>query len=863
MKAGGSAIARRARPPLRRERREAAAKASSSARREPARAQEQQDGGGHRQHGDYGTGEKTVGQVTQDRRVAAGRDPESEEGVVVADERSTLAVDRQFPARPGRHRRSHEGGARGVDVEPHALRPVSGDVHLRVAVLLEGRSRRRGLADDALLPEIANSFEVTHLGRVVGRVTELPRNEGSRQNVRVLEELGLFPPVEELPPLGRRVAGRRQDVAHVQEGEERSRWIVHSVVPDRLLDAPERESVEERLEGHRLIAAHVFELVESGDVRNEDVAHGGHSVRLIARDRGQGFHRRIESPVGVRRIEASLVEPALNREEHDRREEERRIRAAPPEREPRAGAEKQRDRLTERPVEKVAGRHLQLRKVGLGMLVEERDQDEARGRRPGEDRSRAAFQQPLHPESGQRRGRERAEEDHPFVQTNVEARQFGESVHDPGKPGSDRDSEHADEEQGPLLPAPRKKADRRERPENGARVAGRLMVALDDEPLAREAVIERHQVRNGAANRARDRHRAFGLRVDLRPEEVLRGVRERSGQRQQKDGGETQCQDPRDEREEEWTQPPALARDGELEEEPDSRAGKAMKEGLRVAGGQDQKERDDREGDRPAARLGDEAPQAQQEQRKGGGRGGQRIAGVEDQVIAERPADSAEEGGKLSALQVAKEEVRAEKGQEEVRRHLEGPRLRQWKKKPEPCRRVKNRGLLDGKERLPCQDEAIPERKSPVSHRLADRLAPRDLLVDDVAERPVLRRLRPEVRREVAERLGLVGDVDRRVDARGEERLPHQEKRPERENDPDPGPNRRNEAVGEEESRRHYAEVHGEQPQDEQKHAGSVYPDLRRPRLVSSDPRCRHRKRVSEIAPPPSNTTPSRIRRWR
>ena len=120
---------------------------------------------------------------------------------------------------------------------------------------------------------------------------------------------------------------------------------------------------------------------------------------------------------------------------------------------------------------------------------------------------------------------------------------------------------------------------------------------------------------------------------------MLRGVRKRFGERQQQHRAESERQDSCEKGKSERAKPPSLPRESQLEQEIDSGGGHAMQQRLRVARGQDQQKGDDRNANRAAVGLRHEPSQAEEEQRKGRGRGGEGIAGEEYQVIAEGPAD--------------------------------------------------------------------------------------------------------------------------------------------------------------------------------------------------------------------------------
>ena len=149
--------------------------------------------------------------------------------------------------------------------------------------------------------------------------------------------------------------------------------------------------------------------------------------------------------------------------------------------------------------------------------------------------------------------------------------------------------------------------------------------------------------------------------------------------------------------------------------------------------------------------------------------------------------------------------------------------------------------LLDREERLARQHETVPEREPPVLRRFPDGLAPRDLLMHDVAEGGVLRDLRSDPRSVGPEWRRLVSDIDRTVDARRHERLADEEKRAQREQQRDTKSDCRNEAMSEPEAESGRPEIHGEQAKNEQQHADSVYPEGRSARragvAAASSPR--------------------------
>jgi hypothetical protein len=145
--------------------------------------------------------------------------------------------------------------------------------------------------------------------------------------------------------------------------------------------------------------------------------------------------------------------------------------------------------------------------------------------------------------------------------------------------------------------------------------------------------------------------------------------------------------------------------------------------------------------------------------------------------------------------------------------------LRERKEKTDPRGGMEDRRLLDREKRLPRELKSVPERKPTVLHRVANGLPPRDLLVDDVAQD---RRPCSSDSLLVAmggERLGLIGDVEGRIDARRDHRFPGEEKRAERDQDCDARPEARDEAVDEKKRQRARREVDGEQPESEQEQA--------------------------------------------
>jgi hypothetical protein len=123
-----------------------------------------------------------------------------------------------------------------------------------------------------------------------------------------------------------------------------------------------------------------------------------------------------------------------------------------------------------------------------------------------------------------------------------------------------------------------------------------------------------------------------------------------------------------------------------------------------MAGGDDQEEGDDGEDDRPPRCLprqrGGQPAEAEEEQGVGSGSGGDAVAGVEDQPVAEGPAAGAEERPGRSHPEVDEEEVGREKGQEGTERHLVRPGLRERQEAADPGRRMEDRRLLHGEERL-------------------------------------------------------------------------------------------------------------------------------------------------------------------
>ena len=210
----------------------------------------------------------------------------------------------------------------------------------------------------------------------------------------------------------------------------------------------------------------------------------------------------------------------------------------------------------------------------------------------------------------------------------------------------------------------------------------------------------------------------------------------------------------------------------------------------------------------------------EQEIREGRGCGRERIPREEHEVVAEAPSRRRHERGQLPAAELAQEEIHREEREEVSERHLERPGLRERKEETDPGRRMEDSGLLDREQRLSGQLEPVPERKATILHGLARRLPPRDLLVDDVAQDrgPRLSDSHlPAVRRE---RVGLIRDVERRINAGSEHRLAGQEKRREREEDRNNRPDSRDEAIGEEEGERARREVDDEQPDDEQEQGG-------------------------------------------
>jgi hypothetical protein len=103
---------------------------------------------------------------------------------------------------------------------------------------------------------------------------------------------------------------------------------------------------------------------------------------------------------------------------------------------------------------------------------------------------------------------------------------------------------------------------------------------------------------------------------------------------------EAQREDAREEGERDGPQSPAFSGEPELEKKTDPRACDAVQQRLGMAGRQDEEERDDREPDGPPAPLRDKPTQTQKEQRKRGHGGRQRIAGIEDVIVAERPLEA-------------------------------------------------------------------------------------------------------------------------------------------------------------------------------------------------------------------------------
>src|SRR5947209_4249578 len=78
---------------------------------------------------------------------------------------------------------------------------------------------------------------------------------------------------------------------------------------------------------------------------------------------------------------------------------------------------------------------------------------------------------------------------------------------------------------------------------------------------------------------------------------------------------------------------------------------------------------------------------------------------------------------------------------------------------------MKDGGKHHRQQRFPAQKETIPERSAPFTDRLADGRPPRDLLVDDVPQRRVLRLADAGGLLLRSERIGLVADVDGSEDA--------------------------------------------------------------------------------------------------
>jgi len=135
-------------------------------------------------------------------------------------------------------------------------------------------------------------------------------NECARQHPIVLDQLRSAL-LRHRVPSGRRIACCDR-ISHVQQRQKRPRQIVDAIEPDRLRNAPQRIRHDVAVERERLVAAHIFELVErvcAGDHREPmpyDTKRLGYFLqRLENRD------RRIRERARQRRIDISDCENAL------------------------------------------------------------------------------------------------------------------------------------------------------------------------------------------------------------------------------------------------------------------------------------------------------------------------------------------------------------------------------------------------------------------------------------------------------------------------------------------------------------------------------------------------------------------------
>ena len=268
----------------------------------------------------------------------------------------------------------------------------------------------------------------------------------------------------------------------------------------------------------------------------------------------------------------------------------------------------------------------------------------------------------------------------------------------------------------------------------------------------------------------------------------------------------------------------APARAVQLIQEVEAGRGDRVEDRFGVAGSHDEKQGRDDDADGPAAGTAREAAQPEQEQRKGRRRGRKRITQEEHHVVRKGPADGSHQARNGPAPELAEERVPAEQRQEDPQGHLEGPCLRQRKKKADPRAGVEHCRLLDGEQRLPGEHVRVPERKLASLDGRAHGLSPRNFLVHDVRQDRFPRGANAQRLLERQEGMGLVHDVERRIDRAGERRPSREQKRCERDCQRGGPRERSDEPVDSPEADSGRREIHRDRPQDEQEHLSRSYP---------------------------------------
>ena len=153
----------------------------------------------------------------------------------------------------------------------------------------------------------------------------------------------------------------------------------------------------------------------------------------------------------------------------------------------------------------------------------------------------------------------------------------------------------------------------------------------------------------------------------------------------------------------------------------------------------------------------------------------------------------------LGPPQLAREEKRAERGDEKGDRRGIGEAHRGRQEQRDPGEGAVDRRLHRRGQRLAAQFETIQQRPLAVLHRPPHRLPPRNHDEGDVGEHRILHRRHAQLLPVVGQRRHFIGELDRRVDAAVEERAAREQQRQEQEREGHAARDRRDEAIDKEE----------------------------------------------------------------